>query len=69
MPAQFSPNRERKLIYAWEDEIARLHRIEEAARAYYDGYIQDEAHELELCVDPKHHRAAQELRDALAITK
>lgn len=48
------------------DEIERLHRIEIAALTYFVSYCRDEAEELECCINPEQHKAAQELRDALA---
>lgn len=51
---------------ASEEEVARLRRIENAARDYFTAYLQDEATELELCLDSEQHRLAVELQDALA---
>lgn len=50
-------------------ERNRLRRIEAAARTYYAGYCVDEAASRDCCVDDAQHRAAQDLRDALAQTQ
>jgi hypothetical protein len=47
-------------------ELERLRRIEKAALVYFAKYLRDEAEELECCIDNEQHKAAQELRDALA---
>lgn len=49
------------------DELDKLHRVAEAARVYFNGYMQDEAaDDMGWVCDRDQHERAAELRDALA---
>lgn len=57
-----------KEVSALRAEIERLQAIERAARAYFMGYVQDEADDPEDCIcGEEQHERAKALRDALGI--
>ena len=47
------------------EELARLRRIEQAARRYFTRWALDEAEDVDCCISTDHHADAKALQDAL----
>lgn len=52
-------------LSASEERVRALTELLRQSIAYFNGYVQDEAVEEEICVDHEHHVAAQKFKQAL----